>query len=178
MPLYKELNILEDKRLFYSINLLSLILLFGCGLLIIGGYLVFGQNLSINVSIFTLLWMMVIFLLSLPVHEWFHGIFFKLFSEEKHVTYGFMKGMLYASNPGVIYTKKQFFIIAFAPFVLNSCLFYALSFIGMDAGVLWVVFILHTSGCAGDFWYVYELIKKPAITHCEDTPQGIKLFTE
>lgn len=179
MQLYKELNIIEDKKLYNTINLFSLVVLIvAAGIVVMAQLIMFGEfHLSFTISNY--LWIMGIFLISLPIHELFHGIFFRYFSKSrKKVKYGFSKGMLYASNPGEVYTKRQFVIIILAPFILNSTLFLLLSMSGLESTVLWSVFVLHTAGCAGDFWYIYEIIKNPAITHCEDTPVGVKFFVE
>lgn len=177
MQLYKELNILEDKKLYNKINLFfSLAILVVTTVAVLLAHLIIFRELHLSFSISMYFWISGILLVSLPIHELFHGIFFKMFSESKKIKYGFTKGMFYASNPGELYTKRQFFIIVLAPFVLNSVLFFLLSMFGLDNFILWLVFILHTTCCAGDFWYVYEVIKNPAITHCEDTKVGVKFF--
>ncbi|UJL47371.1 DUF3267 domain-containing protein [Virgibacillus sp. NKC19-16] len=178
MQLFKELNVLEDKKLYYKINLFSLALLVVTIAVVLLAHLILIGEVHLSFSISNLIWIMGILLISLPIHELFHGIFFKAFSESGTIKYGFEKGMLYASNPGVFYTKRQFSTIALAPFVLNSLLFFLLFLFGVDGTIIWSVFILHTSSCAGDFWYIYEMIKNPTITHCEDTPVGIKLFVD
>lgn len=176
MQLYKELNILEDKKLYNKINLFSLVILLVTTVSVLLAHLIVNGELHLSFSFSNYLWIVGIFFVSLPVHELFHGIFFKTFSKTGKIKYGFSKAMLYASNPGEIYTKRQYFIIVLAPFILNSVLFFLLSIVGLDSIVLWSVFILHTTGCAGDFWYTYEMIKNPEITHCEDTPVGVKFF--
>lgn len=176
MQLYKELNILEDKKLYNKINLFSLAILVITTVAVLLTHLIISGDLRLSFSIFSYFWILGIYLISLLIHELIHGIFFKIFSKSAKVKYGFAKGMFYASNPGEIYTKRQFIIIVLAPFVLNSVLFFLLSLLGLDSTVLWSVFILHTTGCAGDFWYIYEIIKKPTITHCEDTSVGVNFF--
>lgn len=99
---------------------------------------------------------LAIFAIFVIIHEFIHGFFFKAFSKSGKVKYGFSKGMFYAANPGVIYTKKQFIIIAITPFIINSLLFILLLGLGMHSNLILGVFILHTSACAGDFWYVYK----------------------
>lgn len=176
MQLYKELNIMDDKKLYYKINLFSLVVLMVITAAVFVPHLVIYGDLHLVISSSQSIWAFGIFLISIPLHECFHVLFFKLFSKTGKVKYGFSKGMFYATNPGVIYTKRQFTIIMLAPFVFNSLLFFLLALFGLDSTALWIVFILHTASCAGDFWYIYEIIKHPAITHCEDTPTGIKLL--
>lgn len=176
MQLYKELNILEDKKLYNKINLFSLLILAVTTVAVVLVHLLLPGELELSFSFAEIIWIAVLYFGSIPLHELFHGIFFKVFSKSGKVKYGFSKGMFYASNPGEIYTKKQFILIILAPFILNSLLFLLLSMFGIAPTILWAVFILHTASCAGDFWYIYEIMKNSAITHCEDTPVGVKFF--
>src|SRR5690625_2467839 len=124
MQLYKELNIFEDKNLYIKINVFSIVLLVVVFMIVLLPYLVISENPRISFSTSSLFWALVIFFISLPIHEVIHGLFFKIFStSNSKIKYGFSKGMLYASNPGEVYTKRQFSIIALSPFVLNSVLF-------------------------------------------------------
>lgn len=176
MKLYKELNILEDKKLYNKINLCSIAILIITTVAVLVAHTIIIGEVRLFFSLSTLVWVLGVTLVSLPIHEFIHGIFFKAFSTSGKVKYGFTKGMLYATNPGQVYTKRQFMIIILAPFVINSILFCLLFIFGMESTAFWIVFILHTAGCAGDFWYIYEIIKNPNITHCEDTPVGAKFF--
>ena len=57
-------------------------------------------------------------LLPLPVHELVHGVLFKLFAPAgSHVTFGanWRAGMIYACAEGVVYTRRQYLVIALAP---------------------------------------------------------------
>src|SRR5699024_7799727 len=115
-------------------------------------------HLSFTISNY--LWIIGIFLVSLPIHELFHGIFFRYFSKSgKKVKYGFSKGMLYASNPGEVYTKRQFVIIILAPFILNSTLFLLLSRSGLEVLVCWILFFLIKEGFLGNSCKIYEIIR-------------------
>ncbi len=178
MKLYKELNIFEDKSLYVIINIFSIIVLVITAFLVVLGNLLLFNNVELTVTFTTFIWSIVLFAVSLPIHELIHGLFFRIFSSEKQtkVKYGFHKGMFYASNPGVIYKKWQFSIIILAPFVINSLLFLQLYVSGIEGSIVALAFIIHTGGCAGDFWYIYEILKKHAITHCEDTPNRGEIF--
>src|SRR5690625_3458606 len=177
MKLYKELNIFEDKSLYVAINVVSLVVFIITAVLVIIGNVVVSNGLDMTFTFTTILWTVVLVALSLLVHELIHGLFFRIFApSDSHtkVKYGFKQGMLYATNPEVIYKKGAFSIIILAPFIINSVLFLLLYLAGMDGLIVASAFVIHTGGCAGDFWYIYELIKKPSITHCEDTLTGVK----
>lgn len=179
MELYKELNIFEDKKLYIAINVFSLVVFAVTAVLVIAGNILLLSNLEVTFTFSIVIWTVVLVALSLPVHELIHGIFFRVFApsnSHSKVKYGFKQGMYYATNPGVIYKKGAFSVIILAPFIFNSILFLLLYLVGLDGQIVAYAFIIHTGGCAGDFWYMYELLKNPSITHCEDTPTGVKFF--
>src|SRR5699024_10483257 len=168
----------EDEQLLIKLNIVNLFLLIVLAVVIWGIHGLWFGSFDVPFSMQGILWGTLIFVVSIPIHELCHGLFFKRLSSSGKVTYGFSKGMFYATNPGVIYTKKQFFVIALAPFVMVSAGYILLYFLGVPSTILWVVFIVHTSACVGDFWYIYEMLKQPAITHCEDTDVWITFYIE
>ena len=179
MELYKELNIFEDKKLYIAINVFSLVIFAITAILVIIGNILLSNNLEMTFTFSTFFLTMILFALSLPIHELIHGLFFRIFApsdNQTKVKYGFKHGMLYVTNPGVIYKKGAFSVIILAPFIINSFLFLLLYLVGVDGQIVVFAFVIHTGGCAGDFWYIYEILKKPAITHCEDTLKGVKFF--
>lgn len=85
-----EVNIMEDKKLVWRLNILVVVLLVPFALLF--GKIAFSfianieQKLELTLSE---LWIgMVTFLLLIVVHEVIHGLFFKLFCPENPVKYG------------------------------------------------------------------------------------------
>lgn len=116
---------------------------------------------------------------SLAAHELAHGIFFKLFAPAgARVTFGanWKAGMLYACAEGIVYTRRQYLVIALAPtFVVTAA---ALA-VGTISG--WpllgsVVAVAHLSGCTGDWCYAAAILGDARITHCEDCTWGVQFY--
>src|SRR5690625_5447076 len=100
MQLYRELNIIEDKKLYNTINLFSLVVLIvAAGIVVMAQLIMFGEfHLSFTISNY--LWIIGIFLVSLPIHELFYGLLFRFFSNEgQNDIYGFFNGVLFTYNP-------------------------------------------------------------------------------
>ena len=95
MQLYKEVDILHNKKMIIWLNVLSLVL-------VVGFWILFAQLASFShpdLSLFSKLEIAEMFILSIGffiliiVHELIHGLFFKLFTPEGKVTFGFKNGM-------------------------------------------------------------------------------------
>lgn len=120
-------------------------------------------------------------LLPLPVHELVHGVLFKLFAPAgSHVTFGanWRAGMIYACAEGVVYTRRQYLVIALAPAIAVTA---ALIVLGIALRwPLWTIVVatVHLCGCAGDIAYVDIIRRNPLITHCEDTSFGASFYGE
>lgn len=92
--------------------------------------------------------------LVIPVHEVIHGIAYKLVGARK-VKYGadLRQMLFYASAPGFVAGKSDFYVVAFSPFVLINLFFLAGIIYGhlpVQWGSLFALFI-HSTMCIGDF---------------------------
>lgn len=118
-------------------------------------------------------------MLALPVHELAHAVFFKLFAPaEARIGFGVNRelGMLYTSAEGVVYTRRQYLVIALAPTVAVTVLLVALG-VALAHPLLGLLAAgIHLSGCTGDWAYVCAILGDPAVTHCEDMLWGIRLL--
>lgn len=118
---------------------------------------------------------------SLAVHELVHAAFFRLFAPAgTRVTFGanWKAGMLYACAEGIVYTRRQYLVIALSPTVAVTALLLAL---GAASGWPLLGFglaVLHLSGCTGDMLYAAAIWGDARITHCEDTSWGVRFFGE
>ena len=118
---------------------------------------------------------------SFALHELVHGVFFKLFAPAgARVTFGanWKRGMLYACADGIVYTRRQYLVIALAPtFVVTALLLGA----GVASGrIVAMAFaaVLHLTGCAGDWVYAEEIRRDPAIAYCMDTDWGVCFYAD
>lgn len=121
----------------------------------------------------------VAMMVSLVVHELVHGFFFKQFAPAgSRVTFGanLKMGMLYASAEGIVYSRRQYIVIAIAPSIVVTLLLVAVG-IGLR-WPLWTIIAAtaHLSGCTGDWGYIRAIRRDPRITHCEDTSWGVQFY--
>lgn len=120
-------------------------------------------------------------LLPLPVHELVHGALFKLFAPAgSRVTFGanWRAGMIYACAEGVVYTRRQYQIIALGPALVVTGALIALG-VAMS-WPLWTIIVstVHLCGCAGDIAYADIIRRNPLIAYCEDTSFGVSFYGE
>lgn len=109
------------------------------------------------------------------IHEGIHGLFFKLFSPESKVKFGYTSGMLYATAPGEVYSRKQYIIIILMPFIIITSVLLLLMFTFPHVSYKYLLAI-HAGGCAGDFYYVYLMMKYKHLKYAEDTDVGMTLY--
>ncbi|WP_105100638.1 DUF3267 domain-containing protein [Streptococcus suis] len=104
-----------------------------------------------------------VFLMLIIMHEWIHGLFFKIFCPKNPVKYGikWKTGMAYAISPNSLYNRFQTVVIALAPFVLISLgLTVSAMFGWLDKGAYQILATMHAAACIGDFYYTYLLMAK------------------
>lgn len=109
------------------------------------------------------------------VHEGIHGIFFKIFSPNSKVKFGYKAGMFYATSPGEIFSRGKFIIIIIMPFVLITAVLLFMMFT-LPHGSYKYFIAFHTGACAGDFYYVYLITKMKNMKFVEDTNVGMTLY--
>lgn len=124
-------------------------------------------------------WIVVAVALSLAAHELVHGIFFRALAPRgAHVTFGvnWQRAMLYACAEGVVYTRRQYLVIALAPTFVVTVLLIGAGCVCLCPVAGLVAAVLHLSGCTGDWEYVHRILADPLITHCEDTSFGVRFY--
>lgn len=118
------------------------------------------------------------YLASLPVHELVHAAFFKLLGPRgTKVRFGCQAGMLYAGCPGTRLARGRFAAVLLAPFVLLNLAYLAVGLATGDALLAWALFALHASGCTGDLYFAYLVLRHPEADLCEDTDRGFALWS-
>lgn len=177
MTLHKEYNLIDDKEVVNKLNILSVPLIVIFGALFAGlGYLIKG-NFEFDFSVYNFVLILGIYLLSILVHELIHGLFFKIFNKNGKVKFGTKNGLVYATSPNSLYSKKQFYIIVLAPFVVLSTLFtIALIFDVFELVEYIIIATVHASACVGDFYWIYLLKDEPKTVKVEDTEKGMNVY--
>ncbi|NQN68026.1 DUF3267 domain-containing protein [Streptococcus suis] len=115
------------------------------------------------------------------IHEWIHGLFFKIFCPKNPVKYGikWKSGMAYAISPNSLYNRFQTVVIALAPFVLISLGLTASAMFGwIDKGAYQVLATMHAAACIGDFYYTYLLMAKfkKVVVEVAVTERGLIIY--
>lgn len=177
-----ELNIFENKSALKSISWIQILVMIGTfivlylleGLVIqpTGSALVGREQFGIVGAVFFII---ALFFIIIIVHEAIHGIFFKVFNPEGKVNYGFKAGMAYATSPGTVYTRGQFFIIIIMPFVILTAVMMTMMFMLPNPAYKYYI-ALHTGACAGDFYYLYLILKHKHLSYAVDTEVGMSLY--
>lgn len=113
---------------------------------------------------------------SFAIHELVHGLFFWLLGGRgTRIRFGARQGMLYTRAEGLMLPVSRFVVVLLAPAVLVSAATVA---VGWAAGLplaAAIVFVLHLSGCVGDFAFVQAIFESDADL-AEDTETGMRLY--
>lgn len=180
LTLIKELNLMENKKILFWLNVATIPLLVIFGFFFSTVAIIFKETsgkLQKDVSLLSLLFLLIGFLVLILVHEGIHGLFFKLFNPNGKVKFGFKNGMAYATSPHSYYSKGAFSWISLAPFTLITIgltILYNLNFLSLISYLTLVS--LHASSCVGDFYFIWLLLQSPKNCLIEDTEQGINFY--
>ncbi|HFI0143679.1 TPA: DUF3267 domain-containing protein [Streptococcus suis] len=156
-----EVDVRSDKKLAARLYLTTVLLAFPFFWLF--GFIaskVEFQNVTNELQFIEALF---VFILLIILHEWIHGLFFKIFCPENPVKYGikWKTGMAYAISPDSLYNRFQTIVIALAPFVLITLSLTAFAMLGwLDKGAYQILATMHSAACIGDFYYTYLLATK------------------
>ena len=178
MKLLKSYDLLNDEKLIKKLNIRSIILtIFFFILFTIMTVFVKGSTFEIESPVIELLISVVLLVVLIVLHELIHGLFFKVFNLKGKVKFGYKNGMFYATSPLSKYSKRQFSVIALAPFVIISavlCVFYVLNI--MPRTMFVFIAALHAGACVGDFYWMVLIAKSPKGCMIEDTEKGINFY--
>lgn len=121
------------------------------------------------------------FIFLVPIHEFIHGIGYKLAGARK-VSYRVVwrKFVVYAMADRFVTRRHWFVLLALAPFVLINLALVVLIWVSGTgwSAVLTGTLIMHTAGCSGDFAlvsYFYTFWSRRPITYDEEA-EGRTLF--
>ncbi|MBQ9624750.1 MAG: DUF3267 domain-containing protein [Clostridia bacterium] len=162
-----SLDLAQDKKALLEVNVLSFaicIVMFAAGQRFVSlEYLVEGSDHGIS----KFLVLAAGSILYIVLHEWAHGVFMRIFSDEP-VKYGF-KGVYFFAGSDAYFYKLPYLVIALAPLVIWGVVFGALCF-AVPKQWFWVFYFLqifNVSGAAGDLYVVFKFsyLPKDAIIH-------------
>lgn len=105
------------------------------------------------------------------LHELIHGLVYKLYTKQK-LTFGFTLFVAFCGVPNIYIKKKAALVAVLAPFVFFSIILIPVILI-VSANLFYLIslfiFCLHFSGCVGDFFVAYILIKSKGEVIINDT---------
>ncbi len=166
----KVLNIMTISITILSFAVFYLLELFAAG----GGSSALAgfDQLGVFGAVF---FVMALLFAIITFHEAIHGLFFKIFAPSGRVRFGYKSGMFYAAAPGEVFSKGRFIIIILMPFIIITTLMLILM-MTTSHGAFKYLLALHTGACAGDFYYVYLLMRKNHMKFVEDTEVGMTMY--
>ncbi len=127
-----------------------------------------------------LCFMLIGFLVYILLHEGVHGFFIRMFTGE-NAEFGFQlkAGMAYASSR-FFFGKAAYITIALAPVIVWGIVL-ALLLKDVPECYWWYLYavqILNISGCVGDLFVVYRILKAPKETLALDSGLSMKFFAK
>jgi hypothetical protein len=185
-----SLNLLQNKRAFWIMQIAGVVLFFVFGWFFIWWALQvrstlfqgsFLEGLSISLGNSTMLLFLVVMLVSTAVaifvHELVHGAFFWLYSRSRP-RFGFRGGYAYAAAPGWFFPRRQYLVIALAPLVLLSILGMVLVAIVPAGAIVAILFglVANAAGAVGDMWIAFKVMRERRKIVVEDLGDGMNFY--
>ncbi|HOI46365.1 MAG TPA: DUF3267 domain-containing protein [Bacilli bacterium] len=169
----REINLEKDKRLFWMINILSIVLFIPFVLIAI------VLQISFTIEIIPVMMIFPLSIGAIIIHELIHGFFFKRGTKQK-VKFAFHGWAASASVPGVYFYKHHYLKVGLSPAIILNGLLIFLLLVLPNAWFypLYITLAIHFGGCIGDFYVSLLLRKYDASTLIEDTGVGMKFYTK
>ncbi len=179
-----SLNLLENRPVFWRLQIISTLSFVLFGALFAGWTALvrpaWQQTFSkgIVIQAWGVLWVILIFVVFISLHELIHGAFFWIFTR-RLPKLGIGAGYAFAAAPGWFFPRRQYLLVALSPLVLLSLLGMALVAVVPLAGVTGILLgtVVNASGAVGDLWIVYRVVREPAEVVIEDLGDGIKIYS-
>lgn len=174
-----SINVLENRKVLLRLNMATFPLLIVFFSIFYKIAKITKPHWDKDFGVVEALWLLLVLLGLVVLHELVHGIFFKLFYPAGKVKIGFKGGLAYATSPHSFYKKDQFIIILLAPFVSVTLLLAILYFSKIISAEFFVFLgTFHSAACVGDFFLTCAVSKQSKGTMVEDTAEGINFYME
>lgn len=173
----REINLMQegpDRTIIYRISMALFVLAFVCFVILLE-LCPHGPFPWIGCAAVAI----VVYLLSVPVHELLHAAAFLVLGPSgTKVHFGFASGLAFASSPGTRMSKGRFGAVLLVPSIVLTCVFVALAIILEAWALPWVVVLglLQLSGAAGDIYMNAVIARTHDADVCEDTKDGMLLL--
>lgn len=135
------------------------------------------RTASVEISLWSMLALLLSMILSIVLHEMVHGAFFWHFTRELP-RFGFKLTYAYATAPGWHFDKNDYWLIGLAPLIFLSLAGLALVWFVPVGWLPYLLFGIFTnaSGAIGDLYIVIRLAFEPAETMVEDLGTGFRVY--
>ena len=178
---YLTIDLQHDKKTALKVNLWGvaiMVVLFLIGALIRPISLILDRDEGL--SAFLLHWGVIIvsMLVYLVLHELTHAAAMKYYGSTK-VRFGFTGMYAYAGSEVDYFAKKPYRVIALAPLVLWTLILTPICFVVPQDWFwpMWVLLVMHVSGCIGDIWVTLRLLREPEEIYVRDTGVEMTVFS-
>jgi hypothetical protein len=133
--------------------------------------------ISVKFGLSEIIFLLLLVVLNLVVHELIHGVFFWFITRSKPV-FGLSLSYAFAAAPGWYIPKRLYWIIGLAPLILIGLAGLLIIAIGPPAWMLpaFVVTGINTGGAVGDIWIIYRLIRTSSTCLVNDTGHIVSFF--
>jgi hypothetical protein len=135
-------------------------------------------NAGASVNLLTgLLWILVIMVFTITIHELVHGLFFWLFAQHRP-QFGLGPGYAFAALPDWYFPKKQYLVIGLSPLVVLTVVGLAWCAI---APVMWIGWIftgvvINAGGAIGDLYVCWRITREAGDVWVKDTGDGFQVY--
>lgn len=113
------------------------------------------------------------------VHELAHGWTMRFFGGRPEYGVMWKQMLVYATTPGVPYTRKQFLLITFAPLISITTLCLVLMVILSGSSWVFILFVaatINTTGAIGDLWIAFLVKRYPPTALVVDERDGVRIL--
>ncbi len=139
------------------------------------------QPMGTGLRVLEILFLLLMILFSLVLHELVHALLFFLFSpRHTRITIGISYGFAYAGAPHVLFQKWSYLIIGMGPALLISAACIALLILLPDqaASPIFTVALINASGSVGDYYVTYRVLRAPRGVLVKDTGTKFSVYTD
>lgn len=176
----KELGKLEmTKDLVVTLLGMGTLSLFAFGFFFTSLYALLTGKVDFNFTSGTILISIALFIGTIVLHEFIHGIFMSVYGGKPSYGAGiahFILPYFYATTK-TVFSRNQFIVIAVAPLVVIS-----LVGIGIMAAFplighwIFIPFVVNASGAVGDLWMTRNVLRYPKHVLLEDRKTGLIIY--
>ncbi len=157
---YKEIKVIDAKNR-KTIVLFNVVAILMMVLAAFPFLLLKPVELPMKVTLPFLLVLMIGMVSYIILHELTHGLVYKIYTKQK-LTFGLTLSVAFCGVPNIYVSKKVALLSVLAPFVVFSILLIPI-LIGIPANSIYLalvfIFAIHFSGCVGDLYVTFTLVK-------------------